>query len=40
MLKWPAAAVVAIIKTTIIIEAVVGIIRVMSMRWIKDLTRH
>ena len=40
VLKWPAVAVVAIIKTTIIIEAVVGIIRVLSMRWIKDLTRH
>lgn len=40
VLKWPAVAVVAIIKTTIIIEAIVGIIRVLSMRWIKDLTRH
>lgn len=38
VLKWPAVAVVAIIKTTIIIEAIVGIIRVLSMRWIKDLT--
>ncbi len=37
---WEPWVVVFIIKTTIIIEAVVGIIRVSSMKWIKDLTRH
>lgn len=40
VLEAPAAAVVAIIKTTIALEAVVGIIRVLSMRWIRDLTQH
>ena len=39
LLHWPPVVVVAIIKTTIIIEAVVGVIRVLSMKWIKDLTR-
>ncbi len=38
-LNWPPVVVVAIVKTTIIIEAVVGVIRVLSMKWIKDLTR-
>lgn len=38
-LGWPPVVVVAIIKTTIIIEATVGVIRVLSMKWIKDLTR-
>lgn len=32
--------VVAILKTIIALEAIVGIIRVMGMRWIRDLTRH
>lgn len=36
---WPPALVLATIKTCIIIEAVVGIIRVLSMKWIRDLTR-
>ena len=40
VLKAPAAAVVAIVKTTIALEAIVGIIRVLSMRWIRDLTQH
>ena len=39
VLHWPPVVVVAIVKTTIIIEAVVGVIRVLSMKWIKDLTR-
>lgn len=33
-------AVVAILKTIIALEAIVGIIRVLSMGWVHDLTRH
>ena len=36
----PPAAVVAIVKTTIVLEGIVGVIRVLSMRWIRDLTQH
>ena len=38
--KAPPVAVVAILKTIIALEAIVGIWRVFSMRWIRDLTRH
>ena len=37
---WPPVVVVTIIKMTIVIEAIVGIIRVLSMKWVHDLTRH
>ena len=37
---WPPVVVVTIIKLTIVIEAIVGIIRVLSMKWVHDLTRH
>ena len=37
---WPPMVVVTIIKLTIVIEAIVGIIRVLSMKWVHDLTRH
>ncbi len=37
---WPPVVVVTVIKLTIVIEAIVGIIRVLSMRWVHDLTRH
>lgn len=37
--KAPPVAVVAILKTIIALEAVVGILRVRSMKWVKDLTR-
>ena len=40
ILNWHPVVVVTIIKMTIVIEAIVGIIRVLSMRWIHDLTRH
>ena len=36
----PPVAVVAILKTIIALEAIVGILRVRSMRWVRDLTRH
>lgn len=39
-LKAPPVVVVAILKTIIALEAIVGIIRVLSMKWIRDLTRH
>lgn len=38
--KAPPVAVVAILKTIIVLEALVGIRRVLGMRWIRDLTRH
>lgn len=40
--RWnaPPVAVVAILKTIIALEAIVGILRVFSMRWVHDLTRH
>ena len=40
ILGWPPVVVVTIIKMTIVIEAIVGIIRVLSMKWVHDLTRH
>ena len=36
----PPVVVVAILKTIIALEAIVGILRIRSMKWIKDLTRH
>lgn len=38
--KWPPVVVISVIKFAIVIEATVGVIRVLSMRWIQDLTRH
>lgn len=38
--ELPPVIVVAILKAIIALEAVVGILRVLSMRWIRDLTRH
>lgn len=38
--KAPPVAVVAILKTIIALEAIVGILRVRSMKWVKDLTHH
>lgn len=38
--KLPPVAVVAILKAIIALEALVGIWRVLGMRWIRDLTRH
>lgn len=38
--KAPPVAVVAILKTIIALEAIVGILRVLSMRWVHDLTRR
>lgn len=38
--ELPPVAVVAILKTIIALEAIVGILRVRSMKWIRDLTRH
>ena len=38
--KAPPVAVVAILKSIIALEAIVGILRILSMRWIRDLTRH
>ena len=40
ILNWHPVVVVTIIKMTIVIEAIVGIIRVLSMKWVHDLTRH
>lgn len=36
----PPVFVIAIVKMMIVLEAIVGIIRVMSWKWIRDLTRH
>ena len=36
----PPVVVVAILKTIIALEAIVGVLRIRSMKWIKDLTRH
>ena len=38
--KAPPVAVVAILKTIIVLESLVGVWRVLGMRWIRDLTRH
>jgi len=36
----PPVVVVAILKTIIALEAMVAVLRILSMRWIRDLTRH
>ena len=36
----PPVQVIAIVKMTIVLEGTVGVIRVLSMKWIRDLTRH
>ena len=38
--KVPPVAVVAVLKTIIVLEALVGVWRVLGMKWIRDLTRH
>ena len=40
VLHLPPVQVILILKMTIVLEAIVGAIRVLSMRWIRDLTRH
>ncbi len=40
VLHLPPVQVILILKMTIVLEAIVGTIRVLSMRWIRDLTRH
>lgn len=37
---WAPVVVVSVIKFAIVIEAMVGVFRVLSMKWIQDLTRH
>ena len=39
-LHLPPVQIILILKMTIVLEAIVGSIRVLSMRWIRDLTRH
>lgn len=40
VLHLPPVQIILILKMTIVLEAIVGAIRVLSMRWIRDLTRH
>jgi Na+-driven multidrug efflux pump len=40
VLKLPPVVTVAIIKMMIVMEATVGVVRVLSMKWIKDLTHR
>ena len=40
VLHLPPVQIILILKMTIVLEAIVGAMRVLSMRWIRDLTRH